>query len=95
MRGAFQTQKHPIDHRLQSAILARMKIDPALYVTVGHAAELADVSRLWMRTQAQAGRIPAVEIDGIWFVLRSAAEAYERHPTAGRPRLSGGRKSKK
>jgi hypothetical protein len=72
-----------------------MKIDPSLYVTVGHAAELADVSRMWMRTQAQAGRIPAVEIDGIWFVLRSAAEAFERHPTAGRPRVSGGRKPKK
>ena len=64
-------------------------IDPALYVTVGHAAELADVSRHWMRTQAIAGRIPAVQIDGIWFVLRSAAEAFERHPTAGRPRSEG------
>jgi hypothetical protein len=63
-------------------------INPALYVTVGHAAELADVSRHWMRTQAIAGRIPAVQIDGIWFVLRSAAEAFERHPTAGRPRVS-------
>lgn len=72
-----------------------MKIDSTLYVTVGHAAELADVSRMWMRTQAQAGRIPAVEIDGVWFVLRSAAEAFERHPTAGRPRTSGGRKRKK
>jgi hypothetical protein len=72
-----------------------MKIDPSLYVTVGHAAELADVSRLWMRTYAKAGRIQAVEIDGIWFVLRSAAEAFERHPTAGRPRMSPGRKSRK
>jgi hypothetical protein len=25
-------------------------------------------------------------MDGIWFVLRSAAEGFERHPTAGRPR---------
>jgi hypothetical protein len=72
-----------------------MKIDPSLYVTVGHAAELADVSRLWMRTQAQAGRIPAVEIDGIWFVLRTAAAAYVRHPTAGRPRSAGRRSRKK
>jgi hypothetical protein len=70
-------------------------IDPALYVTVGHAAELADVSRHWMRTQAIAGRIPAVQIDGIWFVLRSAAEAFERHPTAGRPRVSAGKKRRK
>ena len=69
-----------------------MKIDPALYVTVGHAAELAGVSRLWMRTLAIEGRIQAVEIDGIWFVLRTAAEGFERHPTAGRPR---GRKPRK
>lgn len=69
-----------------------MKIDPSLYVTVGHAAELADVSRHWMRQQAIDGRIPAVCIDGIWFVLRTAAAAFERHPTAGRPRVSGRRK---
>lgn len=69
-----------------------MKIDPSLYVTVGHAAELADVSRHWMRHQAIAGKIEAVSIDGIWFVLRSAAAAFERHPTAGRPRASGRKK---
>jgi hypothetical protein len=74
---------------------AKMKIDPSLYVTVGHAADLADVSRLWMRTKAKAGRIPAVEIDGIWFILRSAAEAFARHPTSGRPRVSSGRKPRK
>lgn len=56
------------------------------YVSVGHAARLADVSRMWMRQQAQAGRVPAVRIDGMWFVLRSAAEAFKRHPSAGRPR---------
>jgi len=70
-------------------------INPALYVTVGHAAELADVSRHWMRTQAIAGRVPAVQIDGIWFVLRSAAEDFERHPTAGRPRVSAVKKRRK
>jgi hypothetical protein len=84
-----------VDRCHRSAILAAMKIDPSLYVTVGHAAELADVSRHWMRLQAQAGRVPAVEIDGIWFVLRSAAEAFERHPTAGRPRMSPGKKPRK
>jgi len=79
-----------------------MKIDPSLYVTVGHAADIADVSRHWMREIAKAGALPAkpgtvvaFDIDGIWFVLREAAEAYERHPTAGRPRLSSGRKPKK
>lgn len=72
-----------------------MKIDPKDYVTVGHAAELADVSRHWMRLQAIAGKIPAVCIDGIWFVLRAAAAAFERHPTAGRPRVSGRRRPTK
>lgn len=61
-------------------------IDPADYLTVGHAADIAGVSRFWMRQQVQAGRVPGVCMDGIWFVLRKAAEGYERHPTAGRPR---------
>ena len=64
-----------------------MKIDPSLYVTVGRAATLAGVSRYWMRQLAQAGSIQGVEIDGIWFVLRSAAESYERPcPAEGRPK---------
>jgi len=70
-------------------------IDPALYCAIGTAARLADVSRHWMRLQAAAGRIPAVQIDGQWFVLRSAAEAFQRHPTAGRPRAAKPRKSKR
>jgi hypothetical protein len=55
-------------------------------VSVGHAADIACVSRFWMRQQVQAGKIAGVSMDGIWFVLRSAAEGFERHPTAGRPR---------
>lgn len=62
------------------------KIETTEYVTVGHAAQLADVSRLWMRRLAQGGKVRAVEIDGQWFVYRKDAEKYERHPTAGRPR---------
>jgi len=61
------------------------KIDPALYVRVGTAADLANVSRFWMLQQVSGGKIPGVQIDNQWFVLRSAAAAYERHPTAGRP----------
>jgi hypothetical protein len=61
-------------------------IDPAAYVTVGTAAALAGVSRFWMRETVKAGRLPGVEIDGIWLVERAAAAAFERHPTAGRPR---------
>lgn len=77
-----------VDTRCRPAILVAMKIDPSLYVTVGHAADMASVSRFWMRQQVQAGKVAGVCIDGIWFVLRSAAEAYERHPTAGRPRTA-------
>lgn len=62
------------------------KIETTDYVSVGTAAKAADVSRLWMRTLAQAGKVRAVEIDGQWFVHRKDAEKYERHPTAGRPR---------
>lgn len=62
------------------------KIETSDYVTVGHAAKMADVSRLWMRTLAKDGKVRAVEIDGQWFIHRKDAEQYERHPTAGRPR---------
>jgi hypothetical protein len=64
-----------------------MRIDPKQYVTVGHAAEIAGVSRYWMRQLAQAGTVASVDIDGQWFVLRSAAAAYQRPcPAEGRPR---------
>ena len=79
----------------RSAILAAMKIDPAQYITCGHAADIACVSRFWMRQQVQAGKLPGVCIDGIWFVLRTAAEGFERHPTAGRPRVSKPARRKK
>lgn len=61
-------------------------INPADYVTIGTGAALAGVSRFWMRTAVQSGRLPGFELDGQWFVERAAAAAFERHPTAGRPR---------
>jgi hypothetical protein len=61
------------------------KIDPALYIRVGTAADLANVSRQWMLQHVQTGKIAGIEIDGQWFALRSAALAFERHPHAGRP----------
>ena len=63
------------------------KILPADYVTTSTAAGIAGVARQHMSREARTGRIPAVWIDGQWLVLRSAAEAYERHPSAGRPRI--------
>lgn len=61
------------------------KIDPSLYVRVGTAADLANVSRYWMLQHVQTGKVPGIEIDGQWFVLRSAALAFERQPGVGRP----------
>jgi hypothetical protein len=63
------------------------KIDPSLYCTIGTAAQLAGVSRLWMRTQVQKGAVAGIEIDGQWFALRSSAAAFTRDPVGrGRPR---------
>ena len=61
------------------------KIDPSLYIRVGTAADLANVSRQWMLQHVQTGKVAGIEIDGQWFALRSAALAFERHPHAGRP----------
>lgn len=63
------------------------KIDPALFVTNSTAAGVAKVSRQHMTRETRAGKVPGVMIDSQWLVLRSAAEAYERHPSAGRPRV--------
>ena len=70
------------------------KIDPSLYVTIGTAANLAGVSRLWMRRQVQKGAIAGVEIDGQWFALRSSAASFVRDP-AGRGRPRAGQPAKK
>ena len=63
------------------------KIDPALFVTTSTAAGVGGVSRYHMSREARAGNVPGVMVDGQWLILRSAAEAYERHPSAGRPRV--------
>lgn len=63
------------------------KIDPAMFVTTSTAAGVGGVSRYHMSREARAGNVPGVMVDGQWLILRSAAEAYERHPSAGRPRI--------
>jgi hypothetical protein len=63
------------------------KIDPTRYITIGHAAKLAGVSRLWMRTQVKEGKIGGIEIDGVYFAERSSVMAYAKTPAGrGRPR---------
>jgi hypothetical protein len=62
-----------------------VRIDPSLYVTVSTAAGLAGCSRSLIGLDCRNGRIPAVQIDGQWLVLRSAAENRDTVST-GRPR---------
>lgn len=66
---------------------SHVRIDPNDYVTMSTAANLAGIARQHMGREVRAGKVPGVFIDGQWIVLRSAAEAYERHPTVGRPRI--------
>ena len=63
------------------------KIDPDKYVTIGTAAKMANVSRYWMRQLVKENTVAGIEIDGQFFALRSAVEAYARTPIPGsRPR---------
>lgn len=63
------------------------KIDPDNYITIGNAAKMANVSRLWMRRLVKDGHVAGITIDGQYFALRSAVAAYAKTvPTIGRPR---------
>lgn len=78
-----------LDSTCRPATMAHMapKIDPDRYMTVGNAAKLANVSRHWMRRLIQEGHLQGTAIDGQWFAVRSAVEAYAKSPAAtGRPR---------
>lgn len=70
-------------------------IRPDDYVHVTTGADLAGVSRYWMRQLVQNGKIDGFEIDGFCFVLRAAAEHFDRHPSAGRPRNDAPPKAKR
>lgn len=50
-----------------------MQINPAHYITVTHAAEIAGVSREWARQKAKDGTVRSVCMDGIWFIHRDDA----------------------
>lgn len=50
-----------------------MRIETDHYVTCTHAAELAGVSRQYMRRLAMDGRVRSVVIDGLLFVHRDDA----------------------
>jgi hypothetical protein len=60
--------------------------DPTAWLTVGNAAKAAGVHREWMRRLAMMGKVEAVQIDGLWFVRRDSAAAFERNEQGrGRP----------
>lgn len=50
-----------------------MRIETSEYVTCTHAAELAGVSRQWMRKLAESGKVASVVIDGLLFIRRADA----------------------
>lgn len=78
-----------LDDCSRAAIIAAMapKIDPDKYMTIGNAAKLANVSRMWMRTLVKDGHVAGLLIDGQYFALRSAVSAYAKVlPPTGRPR---------
>lgn len=63
------------------------KVDPAKYMSVGAAAKACNVSRYWMRKLIKDGQVAGIQIEGQFFPLRSAVEAYAATPAAhGRPR---------
>lgn len=63
------------------------KIDPDKYVTIGTAAKRANVSRYWMRRLVKDGTVAGIEIDGQYFALLSAVDAYAATTIPGaRPR---------
>ena len=61
---------------------------PRDMVSTREAAALAGVSDKWIRRLAESGKIPARRVGRTWVVSAAAAARFQRHPTAGRPRLS-------
>lgn len=56
------------------------KIDPAEYVRIGTAAQIAGVTRAYLNRLIANGRFPAISIDGQNFVMRADAEKFAVQP---------------
>jgi len=63
-------------------------IDIASAVSLPEAAKIADVSEFWMRKLVQSGKVIGVKVGRNYLVDRDSAKAFDRHPSAGRPRGS-------
>jgi hypothetical protein len=57
-------------------------------VSLPEAAKLADVSEFWMRKLVQDGKVLGVKVGRNYLVDSNSAKAFDRHPSAGRPRGS-------
>lgn len=63
-------------------------MDLANAVSLPEAAQLANVTDFWMRQLVQSGKVLGVKIGRNYLVDRDSAKAFDRHPSAGRPRGS-------
>lgn len=62
-------------------------ISPDDLLSLPAAAIIADVTEQWLRRLVAAGKIRGFRVGGRWLVQRGAVEKFQRHPTAGRPRM--------
>lgn len=51
------------------------------------AAAAADITEQWLRQLVKAGKVPGRRVGRCWQVDANALAFFQRHPTAGRPRL--------
>jgi hypothetical protein len=67
-------------------------IDLSQFISLPEAARMADVADTWMRRLVREGKVAGVKIGRNYLVNKSSAAAFQRHPTAGRPRGSSGQR---
>lgn len=62
---------------------------PRDMISTREAATLADVSEQWIRKLITSGKLAGFRVGKSYMVSAAAAARFKRHPTAGRPRMSG------
>lgn len=62
-------------------------VSPDDLLSLPAAAAIADVTEQWLRKLVAAGKVRGFRVGGRWLVQRAAVETFQRHPTAGRPRM--------
>lgn len=85
----------PADDVMRDAIaraaeLAGDAADVAVeYVGLVAAAAAADITEQWLRQLVKAGKVRGRKVGRNWQVAAADLAFFQRHPTAGRPRLAG------